>query len=128
MFRLLIDRKVCPLILRLLMNMYLINTAVVNWNGELSNEFPVNNGVKQGGVLSPYLFAVYIDPLINKIRNSGVGCKIGFLVSNVFVYADDLIILSPTITALKHLVNICEDYGRDFELKFNPDKCYLLIL
>ena len=46
--------------------------------------------------------------------------------SNVFVYADDLIILTPTITALKHLVNICEDYGSEIELKFNHDKCYLL--
>ena len=45
----------------------------------------------------------------------------------VFVYADDLIILSPTLTALKYLIHLCEIYGCEYELLFNPDKCYLLI-
>ena len=47
---LLIERDICPLIVRLLLNMYLISTAVVSWNGVNSDQFKLCNGVKQGGV------------------------------------------------------------------------------
>ena len=41
---------------------------MVNWNDECSSTFYVGNGVKQGGVLSPVLFTVYLDGLIDKKR------------------------------------------------------------
>ena len=49
------------------------------------------------------------------------------MISNVFVYADDVIILSPTLSSLYKLINICESYGAEYELTFNPDKCFLMI-
>ena len=48
LFNLLIERDICPLIIRLLLNMYLISTAVVSWNGVNSDQFKLCNGVKQG--------------------------------------------------------------------------------
>ena len=108
MFKLLQHRNVCPLVIRLFLVMYLCNTAVVKWNAEYSNGFQVNNGVKQGGVASAHFFAMYMDPLIESIHKSDKGSKIGGIRTNVFAYADDLIILSPTLSALKILVNLCE--------------------
>ena len=35
------------------------------------------NSIKQGGVLSPTLFAVYTDELLEQLENTGVGCHIG---------------------------------------------------
>ena len=43
------------------------------------------------------------------------------------MYADDIILLSPSISALKLLVIICEIYADEYFLTFNIDKCYLLI-
>ena len=37
----------------------------------------ISNGVRQGSVFSPYLFAVYIDGLLVELCNSGVGCYWG---------------------------------------------------
>jgi len=45
----------------------------VGWNDMLRDVFPVTCVVRQGGVLSPYLFAVYIDDLITHLKNSGYG-------------------------------------------------------
>ena len=59
LFNLLIERDICPLIVRLLLNMYLISTAVVSWNAVNSDQFKLCNGVKQGGVISPLLFSIY---------------------------------------------------------------------
>ena len=55
----LLKRDVSPLVLRLLLHMYTNQTLCVRWGHALSNLFSVKNDVKQGGVLSPILFAIY---------------------------------------------------------------------
>ena len=50
------------------------------------------NGVKQGGCLSPMIFTLYMDVLIQKLKLSGIGCHIGRTYCVVFGYADDLIL------------------------------------
>ena len=52
-------------------------TLRVQWCQTLTSSFKVCNGVKQGGVLSPILFAVYVDSLLGRLEQSGVGCHIG---------------------------------------------------
>ncbi|KAI3385219.1 hypothetical protein SNEBB_001120, partial [Seison nebaliae] len=88
---------------RLIMNMYLQNNATVKWNNSFSNNFPLKNGVKQGGVLSPMLFAAYLDPLLNNIHNSKQGCHMGNICANAFAYADDIVVLSPTCSGLRQI-------------------------
>ena len=46
----------------------------VRWN---SSPFKVSNGVRQGSVLSPILFSVYLDSLLVDLSKSGVGCYWG---------------------------------------------------
>ena len=120
-------KNICPLIVRLLMTMYLLNNATVKWKDTKSINFSINNGVKQGGVLSPILFSVYLDPLIKNIQDSRLGCFMGNLCANVFAYADDLIILTPTCSSMRHLIQICERYSNEFMLTFNPSKCALIV-
>ena len=72
--------------------MYSNIEAHVKWNSNYSDKFKINNGVKQGGVISPMLFTLYIDELISRILMAGVGCYIGKVCSAVFVYADDIIL------------------------------------
>ena len=58
------DRNLPPSILRFLMFWYEHQSMCVGWNGVFSDTFRVSNGVRQGGVLSPVLFSVYMDELI----------------------------------------------------------------
>ncbi len=51
----------------------------------------------------------------------------GDICCNIFAYADDLAILSPTCNALKKMMTICEQYALKFSLSFNPDKCVSII-
>ena len=48
----------------LLLNMYTKQKIQVKWNNHISHRFDVTNGVRQGGVLSPLLFSVYVDELL----------------------------------------------------------------
>ena len=113
--------------IRFILNVYVISTAVVSWNNTQSESFNIKNGVKQGAVLSAPMFAVYIDPLIDRLKKSKRGCHIGNICANAFAYADDFVLLSPSCAALKILISICETFANEFMLQFNPDKCTLLI-
>ena len=44
----------------------------VKWGGEKSANFPISNGVKQGGVISPLLFSLYVDELFLLLKKSGL--------------------------------------------------------
>ena len=53
--------------------MYTHQCLNVSWNNSQSEYFSTTNGVKQGGVLSPVLFSVYIDELLTRLKHSGYG-------------------------------------------------------
>ena len=127
LFNKLIDKEICPIIIRFIMNSYLISKASVKWNNKESRTFNLNNGVKQGAVLSAPLFALYIDDLLHQLTTSKQGCHIGNICANAFGYADDIVILSPSCKALRCLIEICEKYANEHMIKFNPDKCTLLV-
>ena len=99
LFKLLVERSICPLIIRYLINIYLISSATVKWNNCESDSFSIGNGVKQGGIISAPLFAIYIDPLISKLNRAKQGCYIGDICANAFAYADDIVILFPSCSA-----------------------------
>ena len=127
LFQILIDKSICPLVIRFLINIYVVSSAIVKWNSAMSDPFDIKNGVKQGAVISAPLFAMYVNPLLDKIKQCKVGCFIGGLCANAFCYADDLVLLSPSCSALENMIVICEKYAEEFQIIFNPEKCTLLI-
>ena len=126
LFKMLKDRNMCPIVLRLLMNMYVNQKIQVRWNNLLSSQHNISNGVKQGGCLSPNLFSVYVNHLITKLRSSNLGCRYGNEYMGVYCYADDISLLSPTFTGLKEMLKICEDFADDHDIIFNASKSQLL--
>ena len=94
-------------IILLLLNWYEHSTAVVSWNGVLSDSYRLRAGVRQGGVISPILFAVYIDTVIVTIQNLGLGCHVGMRSMSIFMYADDLVLISGSVNDLQSMVDVC---------------------
>jgi len=51
----------------------------------------VTNGVRQGVVLSQYLFAVYLDELSEQLGSAKVVCTVGNMIVNHLMFADDTV-------------------------------------
>lgn len=98
----------------------------VRWGQAESEQFGVSNGTKQGGIISPHFYAKYMDPLFDRLAKCNAGCVVNGLYVGALGYADDTILLAPTIPALQKMLNICEEFGVDSGLVYNPDKCQLI--
>ena len=53
------------------------STCSVLWNGKPSWTISISQGVKQGGVLSPLLYSLYVNDLLVDLENSGLGSTVG---------------------------------------------------
>jgi len=86
----------------------------VKWGASTSQFFKIDYGVRQGSVLSPYLFAVYIDGIAGRFS---IGH--GFL---IVLYADDILILAPSVTDLQELFSECEARLLALDMSINAKK------
>ena len=73
----------------------------VRWGAEVSRSFNVTNGVRQGSVLRPLLFSVYMDQLSYCLNQIAIGCSVGDDCLNHLIYADDICCFSPSICHAK---------------------------
>ena len=77
-------------------------------------------------VVSPILFNIYVNDLIDSLRATNVGCSICNVFMGCIMYADDLILILPTVGGLQSMLTVCTDYGHSFDIVFNAKKCMLM--
>jgi len=94
----------------------------VKWSSCYSAFFKLCCGVRQGGVLSPYFFAIYIDSLVHRVKSLTIGCVIHSVNFSILLYADDILLLAPTVTALKQLLIVCEVELKSLDMCINVNK------
>ena len=128
LFSKLVKRCVPVLIVRLLSYWYNTQLFYVKWADKTSCVFKTTNGVRQGGILSPRLFSLYIDELSGRLSTSNVGCFIDGTCMNHFFYADDICLLAPSAISLQELINICATYGEEHDILYNPLKSKCMII
>jgi hypothetical protein len=113
-------------ITNLLSNWYSKLQVAVRWNGCLSDYFKVNSGVRQGSILSPALFNLYINQLIVDLRLCSSGCHVNNCFIGCIFYADDILLMSATVAGLQELLNVCDQSVADLQLKFNCSKSFCI--
>ena len=122
LFLKLMDRNIPRKILLTLHCWYSKVYVVVKWKMSLSHAVKLNAGVRQGGILSPYLFAVFVNNVLEKLSKCKLGCHVKSICCNALMYADDLLLLSISMTDLRAMVNICNDEFDELDLKINFKK------
>ena len=110
-----------PIYLRLLLNIYTKQRANVCWNGTLPDTFPIGNGVKQGGVLSPHFYCIYTDGLFTLLRKKKAGCWVEGKFVRILGYADDLLLLTPSLDGLQKMIKSRGEHNRSLNLSFSTN-------
>ena len=121
LFKKLVERELPPVILRLLYFTYLNQSCFIRWNSVESSSFKVKNGVRQGAIISPSLFCVYLDTLLSQLRDAGIGCHLSGVFIGAFGYADDVTLLAPSRQGLQEMLKVCEDFASSHSMQFSTD-------
>ena len=124
--KLLREKKIPVRIIRLIASLYKKGSASVAYNGHISEVFHLSQGVRQGSVLSPYLYNLYYDKLLESLNGSSIGTKLYDRFTGIIMYADDIILLSPTLSGLQNLLGQCQKYSEQHGIVMNAGKTAFL--
>ncbi|WAR06081.1 POLR-like protein [Mya arenaria] len=106
----------------LLKNIHENTASIVQWQGNRSEQFPVLQGVRQGGVLSADLYKIYVNPLLNRLQDKEIGCKIGTTRCNATACADDITLNSTVKKETQILIDIAENFAKQERYHLQPKK------
>ena len=115
-------RKLPNEVLSVLECWFSVSKTCVKWNTHISKFFKLIAGVRQGGVLSPLLFAILLTTLFRSCGLYKPGCSVSFVFVNIFLYADDIVLIAPTVTGLQRILNVCEIELVNLDMHINVSK------
>ena len=103
--------------------MYISQCIYVRWSNSLSKPFSAQNVVRQGSVVSGLMFNIYmyLDILLCKLKDKGVGCHIGHMYAGCLAYAD-ITLLAPSVGGLQKMLQVCEECGFEYFVEYNSGK------
>ena len=122
LFLKLMDKTIPVKLLYVLEYWFSVSYTCIRWGHCHSNYIQLNCGIRQGGILSPYLFAVFIDGVVNIAQRSYYGCHFGLVNLSIFLYADDILLVAPSVFALQQLVLIVESFLSEIDMSLNSKK------
>ncbi len=98
LFHELINKDINGKIFNAIAQIYSNPVSCVQVNGELSEWFHRNNGVRQGDSQRPVLFSVFIDDLVDRVREANFVVVVGGELIPMLLYADDVRGVTPNVT------------------------------
>jgi hypothetical protein len=106
----------------IIQDMYMHDSVCIKSDQYRTDFFSCNTGVKQGDVLSPNLFNLFINDLPCHLSEEPDSPTLGETTINSLLYADDLVILSLSPSGLQSTLNKLHSYCQTWRLEVNMDK------
>ncbi|XP_053372915.1 uncharacterized protein LOC128546427 [Mercenaria mercenaria] len=94
----------------------------VKWMSQVSSEFRVHQGVKQGGVLSTDLYKIYVNPLLDRLVDANIGSSIGSVRCSTSACADDICLCADSLIEVQGLLNISAEFANMERYLLQPKK------
>ena len=101
-----------PALWTIVKDLYSGLTSRVKWLGELSDQFGIHQGVRQGAVLSPFLYKTYINPCLMELKEHKIGLLIGTTYCGCPTCADDLALISECENELQVMTNVVKRHSK----------------
>ena len=104
------------------MYIYMEQYGWVRWGDSRSMQMKISNGTRQGAILSPIFWAVYADPLLQRLRALGLGAHVAGLFMGAVCYADDVLLIAPTRSAMQRMLYEMEMFAEESNIVFSTNE------
>ena len=84
--------------------------------------------IRQRCILSPILFSMYTEGLLDRLRRMNAGVSVGRDKVCMLLYADDVVVMTESAKELQSLLDVVNEYGRDFGVNFSCKKSKVMIV
>ena len=100
--------------------------SCVQVNDRVTDWFDINTGVRQGDSLSPSLFSILINDLVQEVKDMNAGVMVGEVNLPILLYADDIVLISPTPQKLQSMLDVVGNWCRKWGIQVNAKKTQVL--
>ena len=123
----LVIRKIPADIINILFFYFRHQKARLKVNANYGEYKKINQGLRQGGIISPFLFKLYIDSAIRHLSSLDIGCRFSMSRVNVIAYADDIVLLANSGSALDKIYTEFKKSLNSLKLKINVNKSKVML-
>ena len=102
------------------------SSAQIRLNGLFTDPFKVTSGVKQGDIISPLLFSLYLNDLATGIKSLNCGIDIGTINLAILLYADDIALIAPDEHSLQEMISYVNDWCKKWRMAINTEKTQIV--
>ena len=133
LLRALYDIGITGPVWRVIVGMYENNQSVIVVGTSESSGYQVQNGVREGAILSPILFTIFLNPLLQQLRRLNKGMFFRNTWCGALAYADDLVLIGanlskdPEGTQLQAMMDICDKFAHEHMLQFGHSKTAVVL-
>ena len=96
-------------------------------DGVASSEYTVGHGLREGAVLSPVLYSVFIDGIAERLEALGVGVDVRGQLIRCLLYADDIVLVADSARDLQRMLDVCQNFADASSFQFSMAKSNVLI-
>ena len=112
--------------LMFLKGLYDGSMSQVRINNRLGKEFAVSRGLRQGCVLSPLLFSLYINSLVSELKRSDCGVLCGEMLVSSLLFADDTVLLAENAEDMRRSLQCLQTWCEEWSVEINVEKSAMM--
>ena len=114
--------------LRMCQELYSSVSARVRVGQSLSDPFEIKCGLRQGCIMSPCLFSLFIMDLAGELESRDLGVRVRGQWMGSCLFADDIVLVGSSAQELQLMLDVAAGFAGRWHLRFNPKKCGVLVV
>ena len=126
LWKCMLDKGIDGKMWRVVKNLYQGVGSCVRLGEVKTDWFSLEVGLRQGCILSPILFSIFIDGLAEVVKKVG-GARYGKLMVSLLLFADDIVLVAENAKMLQKMLDAVYDYSKKFRFRFNKDKSNVMV-
>lgn len=99
----------------------------VTWNHAISTSFHIHQGVRQDAILSPLLYFIFVNELVDLLTISGLRVTIDTISCGAPMYTNNLALVADSPEELQAMLNIVCTYAGKWRYNFNTGKSFAMV-